>query len=125
VSVRTKRFWVGAAYYGALVVLCYAAIAIGEITGAHIVSALAILILLGHVLAFRVNPLIRLIQESVIREAECPACGEVIPLVQTWSCSCGFVTWQPRHAFSPCPNADCGKTVGWIDCPNCLASVTI
>jgi len=121
VSLRMRRLVVGVAYHGVLVILCFAGIVLGEATGNPALSGLAALVLVGHALTFRLNPLGRMIHESLIGEADCPACGEVIDLVQIWTCSCGFVTWQPRHAFSLCPS--CRRVLSWIVCPACETSI--
>ena len=110
-------------FHGALMSLCLVGMLLGDALGNVALVSIAALILVGDLLTIRLNPSTRMIQESAIRDAECPACGEAIDLVQTWSCPCGFVTWRPRHAFSPCPN--CRKVLSWIVCPVCDASIPV
>jgi hypothetical protein len=122
-SLKGKRFLLGAYYHGLALILCLAGLLLGEVARAPALAGLAVLGLLVHILAFRLDPVGRFIQERLIQQAECPACGDVVDLVDTWSCACGFVTWRPRHAFSPCCN--CGRVMSWIVCPGCEASIPI
>lgn len=83
-------------------------------------SALALVV---YSLTWRLNPLPRLVQGWAIRQTKCLACGEIIELVDTWQCGCGFTSWQPRHVCSPCPH--CRKVFRWLVCPNCQASIPV
>lgn len=122
-GLKRKRQLIGLAYHGAVALILLAGTSLGEATGSPGLLVLSGLVFLAHGLTFRVNPLPRLVQERFIQEAVCPACGEAIDLVQVWNCSCGFVTWEPRHVFSPCPN--CKKQFSWIVCPVCERSIPI
>jgi len=123
VTIKKKRLLIMTIYYGTVTVVCLAGIGLGEACAFQDLSLFAILVLIGHVLTFRLNPLPQVFQERHIQQAECPACGETFDLINTWTCSCGYVTWRPRHAFSPCPH--CKKIFRWLVCPQCDASVVI
>ena len=120
-SLRVKRQLMGMAYYGIVIFACLFGVVLGGAWQVPTLSLLSLVILVCHGLTFRFNPLPRMLQERFIQQTECPACGEVVDLVNTWNCSCGYVTWQPRHAFSPCPN--CKKVFRWLTCPQCQASI--
>jgi hypothetical protein len=82
------------------------------------------LLFLVYLVTLRVNPLPRWVEQKVIREAQCPACSEIIDLVNNvWACGCGFQSWEPRHALSICPGPGCGRTFRWLVCPNCEGSI--
>lgn len=93
----------------------------GALTDNNSVSGLLVLLILGYLVVLRANPLPRLIEKEIIQEIECSACGEAIDLVGNWSCSCGFVTWEPRHALSPC--RQCKTAFEWVQCPRCEQSL--
>jgi len=86
-------------------------------------AGVSAMLFLGYAVTLRINPLPRIVERKLLKEAQCPACGEVIDLVSTWSCGCGFLTWEPRHAFSPCPH--CKKVFTWLVCPRCEGSIPI
>jgi len=86
-------------------------------------AALFSLLFLGYVATLRANPLPRIVERRIIKEAQCPYCGEVIDLVGTWSCGCGYLIWESRHAFSPCPH--CKKVFTWLVCPRCEGSIPV
>ena len=81
------------------------------------------ILLLIYIATLRINPLPTVIERKILRIAECPGCGEVIDLVNTWNCGCGFLVWIPRHAFSSCPH--CRKVFSWLVCPRCEASIPL
>lgn len=122
-SLRTKRGLIQMAYHGAVGLVCLIGIAAGEALGNPDLSILWAIVAVAHGLTFNFNPIPRFIQQELIRSAECPACGEIIDLIQTWDCSCAYVSWEPRHAFAPCP--ECRRTFRWLVCPNCEASINI
>jgi hypothetical protein len=86
-------------------------------------AGLVLMGLVVYALTLRLNPLPRLVQMRLIRQATCGECGCIIDLVDSWRCGCGFTTWRPRHVFSPCPH--CGKVFRWLACPGCQASIPI
>jgi len=83
------------------------------------------ILFLGYAVTLRVNPISRIVERKLVKEAQCPACGEVIDLFNMWSCGCGYLTWQSRHAFSPCPNPKCKKVFSWLVCPRCEGSILV
>lgn len=76
-----------------------------------------------HLLTFRVIPIVRLIQEALIPEAVCFACGQEVELVNQYRCGCGYISPMERHIFSPCPM--CGQSFLWVICPACETSILI
>ena len=122
-SLRSRRQSLTLALHLAVALLCACGMVAGLASDHEDVFVLSGVTLLGYVLTLRLNPLPRLVASRIIRQTECPACGQVIDLVGIWRCGCGFVTWRPRHAFSPCPN--CGKIFRWLVCPSCEASIPI
>ena len=76
-----------------------------------------------YLLTLRVNPLPRWLEPKLFQEAECSFCGQRFDLTGTWSCRCGFVTWEPKYALSPCPH--CKGVFKWLDCPSCGASIVV
>ena len=53
----------------------------------------------------------------------CGACGQALPLVARWKCSCGHLPPVPRHVFQRCYL--CRKGFRWIVCPNCDGSIML
>lgn len=53
----------------------------------------------------------------------CAACGQAIPLVARWKCSCGHLPPRPRHVFGRCYL--CRKGFRWVVCPGCDGSVLL
>jgi hypothetical protein len=76
-----------------------------------------------YVVTLRVNPLPNFLELKLFQEAECSFCGQRFELTGTWSCRCGFVTWEPRYALFPCPH--CKGVFEWLDCPRCGASIVV
>jgi hypothetical protein len=79
------------------------------------------MIILVHLLTFRLLPFDRLFQQRMVRSYTCSACGLAIDLCNSWSCKgkgCGYTA--ERHLFSPCPQ--CGKGFAWVNCPRCETS---
>jgi len=120
-TLKMKRNLVALLYHGTIVLTTVGGSMLGIAMSSQDITLLFSAILFLHLLTFRLNPLGRLIQEKMIQEAECPGCGYMIDLVNLWKCHCGFTVYEPRHAFSPCPN--CGKVFSWIDCPYCDTSI--
>ena len=92
--------------------------AVGDDGGMRAWAGLSLLWLL----TFRINPLPGIVSVWLFRQTTCGECGEAMDLVNYWRCGCGYVTWQPRHAFSPCPH--CRKVFRWLVCPRCGASIS-
>ena len=79
------------------------------------------LVILFHLLMFRLLPFDRLFQQWRIRHFTCNVCNLTLDLFNHWNCkgkSCGYTT--ERHLFSPCPQ--CGKGFAWLNCPRCETS---
>ena len=121
-NLRTKRLLVRVACHLPVLIAVGIFALIYNLSGREISGGLIIFLLL-YVATLRVNPLPRVIERKMLRIAECPGCGEVIDLVNTWNCGCGFLVWIPRHAFSSCPH--CRKVFSWLVCPRCEASIPL
>ncbi|MCI0438177.1 MAG: hypothetical protein L0177_03495 [Chloroflexi bacterium] len=120
-SLRIKRQLLRVALHGgALAALLLGALA-GALAESQEASGIFALLFLAYLATLRVNPLPRLLERKLIQQVECDYCGEVMNMVGVWSCGCGFVTWQPRHGLSACP--DCGKVYARLQCPRCDASI--
>jgi hypothetical protein len=122
-GVRGKRRLVAFCYHSAVSILCAGGIYIGAIFDSPTMARTFAFLLLFHVLTFRIVPVSRWLQETLIREVECYACGSVIELEGTYKCGCGYISHRERHVFSPCPM--CGKYYSWVVCPMCETSITI
>jgi len=124
-SLKTKRLLIRFIVHLPIIGLLMIALLISNNTSNTSSIAFLGLIVLLYLATLRINPLPGIIERRKIQEVHCWACGEIIKLVDTWACSCNFVTWEPRHAFSPCPNPDCKKTYAWLVCPRCERSIPI
>ena len=122
-SLKRKRQMLALAWHVTIMVLFFAGMAVGGASGRENLFVLSGVAFFACALTLRVNPLPRLLGSWVIRETHCRECGQPIDLVGLWKCGCGFTTWRPRHAFSPCPN--CRRIFSWLVCPSCEASIPI
>lgn len=70
------------------------------------------------------RPLSFTLLASLIRTARCPGCYEDYPLVNRWSCSCGYHDHKQRHFYRfICPK--CRSRLGSFDCPRCDATILL
>ena len=117
-TLRSKRRLLALALHVTIMAILYAGMILSATSGRENLFVFSGVAFFGYALTLRVNPLPGLLQCSIIRQTDCPDCGQVIDLVGVWRCGCGFRTWRPRHAFSPCRS--CGKIFRWVVCPNCV-----
>ena len=122
-SLRTRRQLLGLGCYALVFSICLAGMYFGGSGGDDDLAGISALVLVSYVIVQRLSPYPWRIQSWVIHEARCADCGHVIDLVDSWQCGCGYVTWQLRHVFSPCPH--CKKVFRWIICPSCEASISL
>ncbi len=120
-DLKTRRILIRLKIHAPVLTFLAAAAFVGMAAGSLSAAGPFALLFFIYGVTIPINPLPRIWEERTIQDAECPACGQGIDLVNTWSCGCGFVTWVPRHAFSPCPN--CGKVFAWLVCPQCETSI--
>ncbi len=123
VNIKRKRLLIRLAFHTAALVLLLSASLLAQLIGSPSAAAFFTVIFLGYAITMRANPLPGRIERRLVVETECPNCGETFDLVNNWSCGCGYVTWEPRHAFSPCPH--CKKVFTWLVCPTCEGSIRI
>lgn len=122
-GLRLKRRLIAVAYHSLVITVCYAGVRTGIAFGSEFLLQSAIALFVLHFLTFKVLPVSRRLQEWLIPEAACFACGSTVDLVNRYRCGCGFIPHKDRHAFSPCPN--CGKGFLWVVCPACETSIPI
>lgn len=122
-GIRLKRRLIAVAYHYSIIMVSYAGAKAGIAFGSELVFQIAIALFIIHILTFKVIPVSRLLQERLIQEATCFACGSTIELVSRFKCGCGFISYKDRHVFSPCPN--CDKGFLWVVCPQCETSIPI
>lgn len=122
-GIRLKRRLIAAAYHCSIITVSYAGAKVGSAFGSDFLFQSAIALFLIDILTFKVVPVSRWLQERLIPEATCFACGSTVDLVSRYKCGCGFVPYKDRHAFSLCPN--CGKGFLWVVCPACETSIPI
>ena len=122
-SLRTRRQLLGLAGSAVVFSICVVGMYLGGRSGDDDLAGISALVLLSFVIVQRLSPYPWRMQSWLIHEARCAECGQVIDLVDFWQCGCGFVTWHPRHVFSPCPH--CRKVFRWIICPSCEASISL
>jgi hypothetical protein len=116
-SLREKRLYLRLGFHAAVMAFFFIFILAGALTDNASSSGFFAILLIGYLATLRLNPLPRLLERRLFKEIECAACGQTIQLMDSWSCGCGFVTWEPRHALSPCPV--CKKEFPWLQCPSC------
>ncbi|WKZ32784.1 MAG: hypothetical protein QY316_12890 [Thermodesulfobacteriota bacterium] len=122
-GIRLKRRLIAAVYHCSVIAVIYTGAKAGSAFGSEFVFQSAIALFIIHILTFKVVPVSRRLQELLIPEASCFACGATVDLVNRYKCGCGFLSFKDRHAFSPCPN--CGKGFLWVVCPACETSIPI
>lgn len=116
-SLKTKRLYLRLGLHSTVLTFLLMIMLIGAAVDNASTSGLFAVLFVGYLLTLRVNPLPGLLEIRLIQELQCSACGETIDLMGGWSCGCGFTTWEPRHALSPCPV--CKKEFEWLQCPSC------
>ena len=122
-SVKRKRQIIAFCYHAGIIAICLTGVKLSILINSPDLRQVSSIILLLHLLTFRVLPISRWIQERLIPEATCPACGAVIELVALHRCKCGFISFRERHIFSPC--SMCHQHFCWLVCPECQISIPI
>lgn len=123
VNVRRKRLMIRIACHSSVLALLFFLSLLMLAIGAESVACLLFIIFLGYLITIPINPIPKLVEVRAIQEAVCLDCGEMMDLVGVYSCGCGYLSWQPRHAFLPCVN--CKRTFAWLVCGRCEASIVI
>lgn len=114
-SIKTKRRIIAFLYHAGIIAI--------TLIGLKINIPFFVGLLLFHVLTYRMIPVLRWIQEKLIKDVVCYTCGTEIDLINQFRCSCGYMPYKERHVFSPCPM--CRKYFLWITCPLCETSILI
>ena len=122
-SIRQKRFLIALCFHSVVIGICLLGAKTGTLFHWPILYQVSAIILLLHLITFKIIPFSRYLQERLITEAVCPGCGEIVELIGLYKCGCGFVPAIERHAFSPCPF--CRKYYQWAVCPACETSILI
>ncbi|MHB8174775.1 MAG: hypothetical protein ACYDFU_10005 [Nitrospirota bacterium] len=120
-SIKGKRMMIAFCYHLGIISISLVGVKIGAFLDSPGLVGVSVVLLALHLLTFRVIPVSRWIQESLIREATCTICGAQVEIVNLYKCGCGYT--QARHAFSPCPM--CGTSFQWVICPECESSIPI
>jgi hypothetical protein len=120
-SLRAKRLLLRLAVHSAVLGLAFFGMMLGVLAESGSLAGFFALAFLGYAVTLRVNPLPRLLERGLFQEMGCSSCGQAIYLVNTWTCGCGFITWEPRHGLSNCPH--CKKEYAWLQCPRCEAGI--
>ena len=122
-GIRAKRRLIVYCYHAGIIVGSIGLIKLGAVIGNNLMPKIAVAIVIGDALTFRLLPLSRHLCEWLMPEAVCYSCGTVIELVGIFRCGCGFISHKERHVFSPC--SMCGKYFSWLSCPICETSIPI
>lgn len=108
-------------YHLGIITISLAGMTIGVFLNSPGLVGVSVILLMLHLLTFRIIPVSRWIQESLIREATCTICGAEVELVNLYKCGCGYThVW---HAFSPCPM--CRASFQFVICPECESSIPV
>lgn len=122
-SIKRKRQLIRLTYHGGVISSGLVGTKLAVAINSSGLFNLFALLLIAHILTFRLISVSRWIEEKMITEATCLSCGTAISLVGTYRCGCGFISYKERHVFSPCPM--CGKFYLWVTCPACETSIPI
>jgi len=122
-TIKTKRKIIAFIYHSGVISISLIGIKAGTAFNSPGLLNISAIVLLAHLLTFRIIPILRWIQERLIREATCYGCGAMIALDGLFRCSCGYMSHRERHVFSHCPM--CSKYYRWITCPACETSIPI
>lgn len=122
-SLKRQRLLIRLVFHGAVIFVLSVITLIAAALEVDTVVAIFGLTLFAYLLTMRLNPIPIRLELALVWNHECVACGAVFDLVDTWSCRCGYVSWQPRHAFSPCPH--CHGTFEFLQCPKCEQGVGV
>ena len=120
-SLKAKRQLLRLAVHSTVLAVLSIGILMSTLGQSQGVSATRLVLLLGYAVTMRINPIPRILEQRLIPEIGCDACGEMIDMMGHWQCGCGFVSWELRHALSTCPN--CRKEYEWLQCPRCDRSL--
>ncbi len=122
-GVKLKRQIIAVLYHCLVITVVVLGAKAGAAIESETLFQVSVGILLVHVFTFKVIPVSRWLQERLLPEATCFACGSTVDLVNRYKCGCGFISYKARHVFSPCPF--CGKVFLWVVCPECETSIPI
>ena len=114
-AIRAKRRLIVFCYHAVIIVGSIGLMKLGAAIGNNLMPKIAVAIVIGDALTFRLLPLSRHLCEWLMPEAVCYSCGTVIELMGIFRCGCGYQSYKERHVFSPCPM--CGKVFLFIECP--------
>jgi hypothetical protein len=120
-SLRARRFLLRLGIHSAMLILLFIGALASALSDNASNAGFFVILLVIYLATLHVNPVPRMLEQSILKDTRCPYCGEVIELVSYWSCGCGYVSWEPRHGLSPCP--DCKKVYDRLQCPRCDASI--
>ncbi len=121
VSLKIKRQLLRLAVHSIVLAVLLIGMVLSSLSESQGAAAALFFLFLGYVVTLRINPIPRLLEQSLVREIGCDVCSEVIDMMGHWQCGCGFVSWELRHALSTCPN--CKKEYEWLQCPRCERSL--
>lgn len=121
-SLRTRRQLLGGACVCLMISIGGVGMWLGEWLGVEELIVVSGLAVLAYIVALRLSRFPWRVQSWIIRDTRCLECGQRIDLVDNWRCGCGYVTWRPRHLFSPCPH--CRKVFRWLICTRCQATIS-
>lgn len=121
-SISSKRWLIACGYHAAIIASSLILTKLGTALENETIGMFAIGLLISDVLTFRLIPISRWIQESLIQEGTCYGCGAVVEFIGRYKCSCGYLSPKDRHIFSPC--GLCKKSFRFAVCPKCETSIT-
>lgn len=116
-SLKAKRIYLRVGFHSTVLGFLLIITLFGTLADSPSTSGFFGLLFVAYLITLRVNPLPRLLERKHLQTVECSACGHTIDLMGSWNCGCGFVTWEPRHALTPCQI--CKKEFQWLECPSC------
>ena len=120
-SLKAKRQLLRLAVHSVALAVLLIGMVLSTLGQSQGVKAMLLVLLLGYGVTMRINPIPSILEQRLIPEIDCDVCGEVIDMMGHWQCGCGFVSWEPRHGLSTCPN--CRKEYEWLQCPRCERSL--
>lgn len=115
-SLYRRRAVITFLYHGCVVAIAAVFIMAGRNLSNPILLDMGAFVLLIHVLSFQRVPLIRVVQQRLVKTHWC-VCGCAMLMEGRWRCKCQAVAI--RHAFSKCPREGCNVGFDSLNCPNC------
>jgi hypothetical protein len=101
-------------YWGVLLILFFS-------VGLHPSIALIFLIWLIPMVGWKIS---EIITSQIVTTHSCPACHEVFPSVDVWTCACGYRDHTERHVVNfRCPV--CKSRIGRTNCRRCGSTILI